>query len=63
MTDEPVGWVRADELQDKRLDNLEQRVILLEQTLAEIKTVLKVLRPLMIAVGSVLGLNIHQIML
>ncbi len=60
MTD---GWIAADELQDKRLDNLEQRVIMLEEALVELKTMLRVLKSLGIAVAGVLGLNIHQLML
>jgi len=57
------GWVQADELQDKRLDNLEQRLVLLEQTLIEVKGMLRVVKALAIAVAGVLGLNVHQIML
>jgi hypothetical protein len=60
MTD---GWVAADDLQDKRLDNLEQRVIMLEEALVELKAMLRVLKSLGIAVAGVLGLNIHQLML
>jgi hypothetical protein len=57
------GWVQADELQDKRLDNLEQRLVLLEQTLIEVKGMLRVVKALAIGVAGVLGLNVHQIML
>jgi len=60
MTD---GWVAADDLQDKRLDNLEQRVIIIEEALVELKAMLRVLKSLGIAVAGVLGLNIHQLML
>lgn len=57
------GWIAADELQDKRLDNLEQRLIVIEQTLIEVKGMLKVARGLAIAVAATLGLNVHQLML
>ena len=57
------GWVRADELQDRRLDNLEQRLMILEEALIEVKTVMKTLKGLLIAVAGVLGLNVHQLML
>lgn len=57
------GWVAADELQDRRLDNLEQRLIMVEETLTELKGVLRTLKALSIGVASVLGLNIHQLML
>ena len=60
MTD---GWIRADELQDRRLDNLEQRLIILEEALIEIKTVVRTLKGLLIGVAGVLGLNVHQLML
>ena len=60
MTD---GWVQADELQDRRLDNLEQRLLLLEQTLIEVKGMLRVVKALSIGVAGVLGLNVHQLML
>jgi hypothetical protein len=63
MTTENPGWVAADELQDKRLDNVEQRLVLLEQTLIEVKGMLRVVKALAIAVAGVLGLNVHQIML
>ena len=42
------GWIRADELQDRRLDNLEQRLIILEEALIEVKTVMKTLKGLLI---------------
>ena len=60
MTD---GWVQADELQDRRLDNLEQRLVILEQTLIEVKGMLRVVKALAIGVAGVLGLNVHQLML
>ncbi len=60
MTD---GWIRADELQDRRLDNLEQRLIILEEALIEIKTVVRTLKGLLLGVAGVLGLNVHQLML
>ena len=60
MTD---GWIAADELQDKRLDNLEQRLIMVEETLTELKAMLRMLKTLSIAVAGVLGLNVHQLML
>jgi hypothetical protein len=63
MTTENPGWVAADELQDRRLDNVEQRLVLLEQTLIEVKGMLRVVKALAIAVAGVLGLNVHQIML
>jgi hypothetical protein len=60
MTD---GWIAADELQDRRLDNLEQRLIMVEETLTEMKAMLRMLKTLGIAVGSLIGLNVHQLML
>jgi len=57
------GWIAADELQDRRLDNLEQRLILVEETLTEMKAMLRMLKTLGIAVGSLIGLNVHQLML
>ena len=60
MTD---GWIQADELQDRRLDNLEQRLIMVEETLTELKTMLKMIKTLAIGVGSLIGLNVHQLML
>jgi hypothetical protein len=52
-----------DELQDKRIDNLEQRLVLLEQTLLEVKGMLRAVKTMIIGVAAVLGLNVHQIML
>jgi hypothetical protein len=63
MTTENPGWVAADELQDKRLDNVEQRLVLLEQTLIEVKGMLRVVKALAISAAGVLGLNVHQLML
>lgn len=60
MTD---GWIQADELQDKRLDNLEHRLILVEETLTELKAMLRMVKTLAIGVAGVLGLNVHQLML
>ena len=60
MTD---GWIAADELQDKRLDNLEQRLIVIENTIIEVKSMLKVARSLAIAVAASIGLNVHQLMI
>jgi hypothetical protein len=60
MTD---GWIQADELQDRRLDNLEQRLIMVEETLTEMKAMLRMLKTLGIAIGSLIGLNVHQLML
>lgn len=57
------GWIAADELQDRRLDNLEQRLIMVEETLTELKAMLRMLKTLAIAVGSLVGLNVHQLML
>ena len=57
------GWIAADELQDRRLDNLEQRVIMVEETLTELKTMLRMLKTLGIGVGSLIGLNVHQLMI
>ncbi len=57
------GWIAADELQDRRLDNLEQRLIMVEETLTEMKAMLRMLKTLGIAVGSLIGLNVHQLML
>jgi len=57
------GWIAADELQDRRLDNLEQRLIMVEETLTELKAMLRMLKTLGIAVGSLIGLNVHQLML
>lgn len=57
------GWIAADELQDRRLDNLEQRLIMVEETLTELKTMLRMLKTLSIAVGSLVGLNVHQLMI
>lgn len=58
MTD---GWIKADELQDRRLDALEQRLILVEETLTELKAMLRVVKTLSIGVAGVLGLNVHQL--
>lgn len=60
MTD---GWIAADELQDKRLDNLEQRFFYHNKTLTELKAMLRMLKTLSIGVAGVLGLNVHQLML
>lgn len=57
------GWVAADELQDRRLDNLEQRLILVEETLTELKAMLRVVKSLSIGVAGLFGLNLHQLML
>ena len=57
------GWIQADELQDRRLDNLEQRLIMVEETLTELKAMLRVVKTLSIGVAGLLGLNVHQIML
>ena len=57
------GWVAADELQDRRLDNIEQRLIMVEETLTELKAMLRMLKTLSIGVAGVLGLNVHQLML
>ena len=55
--------IKADEVQDRRLDNLEQRLIIVEETLTELKTMLRTLKTLSIGVAGVLGLNVHQLML
>ncbi len=60
---EDAGWIRADELQDKRLDALEQRLMIIENTLIEVKALFKMIRALAIGVAGVLGLNLQQIML
>ena len=57
------GWIAADELQDRRLDNLEQRLVLVEETLTELKAMLRTLKTLSIGVAGVLGLNVHQLLL
>lgn len=57
------GWIAADEVQDRRLDNLEQRLIMVEETLTELKAMLRVVKTLSIGVAGLLGLNVHQIML
>lgn len=57
------GWIAADELQDRRLDNLDQRLTMVEETLTEMKAMLRMLKTLGIAVGSLIGLNVHQLML
>lgn len=62
MMTENGGWIAADELQDRRLDQLEQRLIIVEETLTELKAVARTLKALAIGVGSVLGLNLHQLM-
>ncbi len=55
------GWIAADELQDKRLDTLEQRLVMVEETLTELKAMLRVVKSLSIGVAGLLGLNIHQL--
>ena len=55
--------IKADEVQDRRLDNLEQRLILVEETLTELKAMLRTLKTLSIGVAGVLGLNVHQLLL
>lgn len=50
-----------DDLQDKRIDSLEQRLVLLEAMVLEVKGMLKVARALLIGVAGVLGVNLHQI--
>ena len=57
------GWIQADELQDRRLDTLEQRLVMVEETLTELKTMLLMLKTLGIGVGSLIGLNVHQLMI
>ena len=57
------GWIQADKLQDRRLDNLEQRLVMVEETLTELKAMLRVVKTLSIGVAGLLGLNVHQIML
>jgi len=56
-------FAMIDEMQDKRIDNLEQRLVLLEQTLLEVKGMLRAVKTMIIVVAAVLGLNVHQIML
>lgn len=58
-----MTMIKADEVQDRRLDNLEQRLILVEETLTELKVMLRTLKTLSIGVAGVLGLNVHQLLL
>lgn len=54
--------IELDDLQDKRLDQLEQRLLLIEQTLIEVKGMLRVVKALAVGVAGIVGLNVHSIL-
>jgi len=54
--------IELDTIQDKRLDQLEQKLMLIEQTMIEVKGMLRVVKGLAVGVAGVVGLNVHQIL-
>jgi hypothetical protein len=57
-----MNMIELDDLQDKRLDQLEQRLLLIEQTLIEVKGMLRVVKALAVGVAGIVGLNVHSIL-